>query len=123
MLNLQELGSAEIDIQSSELSDFWKAKLIDLFSQYEGIFSRNKIDCGEARQVVHRIRLTNERPFRLPFRRVPPSNDQKLKQTLDAMEEKGIIQLKSNSEWASLQVLVWKTLRELQIYTDFRRVN
>lgn len=55
MLKLQELGLAEIDVQSCEVSDFWKVKLVDLVSQYEGIFSRDKLECGEAKQVVHRI--------------------------------------------------------------------
>lgn len=122
MLKLQELGLAEIDVQSCDVSDVWKAKLVDLISQYEGIFSRDKLDCGEAKDIVHRIRLKDEQPFRLPCRRVPPSDYQKLKQTLDAMEEKGIIR-KSNSEWASPLVLVWKPSGELRICTDFRWLN
>lgn len=54
--------------------------------------------------------------------RVPPSQYQKLKQTLDEMEEKGIIS-KSSSEWASPLVLVWKPSGELRICTDFRWMN
>lgn len=122
MSKLRGLGLTEIDVQSCEVSESWKAKLVDLVSQYEGIFSRDKLDCGEATQVVHRIRLKDERPFRLPCRRVPPSDYQKLKQTLDAMEDKGIIR-KSNSEWASPLVLVWKPSGELRICTDFRWLN
>lgn len=119
---LRELGLTEIDIESCEVSDYWKGELTDLIVQYESTFSRDKLDCGEVKNTVHRIRLKDEKPFRLPYRRVPPTHYQKLRQTLDEMEERGIIQ-KSNSEWASPLVLVWKPSGELRICTDFRWLN
>lgn len=57
------------------------------------------------RDIVHRIRLKDEKSFKLPYRRDPPSQYQKLEQTLDEMEEKGISS-ESSSEWASPLVLV-----------------
>lgn len=119
---LEELGLKEVDIESCEVSDMWKGKLVDLIAQYEGIFSRDRLDCGEAKNVIHRIRLKDEKPFRLPYRRVSPSDYQKLRQTLEEMEERGIIR-KSSSEWASPLVLVWKPSGELRICTDFRWLN
>ncbi|KAK3521121.1 hypothetical protein QTP86_021290, partial [Hemibagrus guttatus] len=119
---LRELGLTQIDIDSSEVDDFWKRKLADLIMQYEGIFSRDKLDCGEVKNIVHRIHLKDEKPFRLPYRRVPPAHYHKLRQTLDEMEARGIIR-KSNSEWASPLVLVWKPSGELRICTDFRWLN
>ncbi|CAM4516070.1 unnamed protein product [Leuciscus chuanchicus] len=119
---LRELGLTEIDIESCEVSDYWKGELTDLIVQYESTFSRDKLDCGEVKNTVHRIRLKDEKPFRLPYRRVPPTHYQKLRQTLDEMEERGIIQ-KSNSEWASPLVFVWKPSGELRICTDFRWLN
>ncbi|KAL1268832.1 hypothetical protein QQF64_034195 [Cirrhinus molitorella] len=56
--------------------------------------------CGEAKGFCHRIRLTDDRPFRLPYRRLSPAHYHKLKQTLDEMEQKEIIR-KSSSEFAS----------------------
>ncbi|KAJ8001345.1 hypothetical protein DPEC_G00168570 [Dallia pectoralis] len=79
---LGELGLTEIDIESCEVGDYWKEELTDLIVQYESTFSRDKLDCGEVKNTVHRIRLKDEKPFRLPYRRVPPTHYQKLRQTL-----------------------------------------
>lgn len=120
--SLKKLDLEDLDIATCEVSDHWKQRLVDLVSRYEQIFSRGKLDCGEAARFVHRIRLTDDRPFRLPYRRVPPAHYHKLKQVLDEMEEKGIIS-KSTSEWASPLVLVWKPSGDLRICTDFRWLN
>ncbi len=104
---LNDLGLRDLDLTACEVSSTWKIKLLHLVKKYESIFSRNKMDCGEAKDFVHRIRLVDEKPFRLPYRCVPPSHYEKLRVALDEMEEKGIIR-KSNSEYASPLVLVWK---------------
>lgn len=79
---LHDLGQDQIDIQSCGVSEEWKDRLDNLVVKYESIFSRDRFDCGEVNDVVHRIRLKDEKPFRLPYRRLPPSQYQKLKQTL-----------------------------------------
>lgn len=75
---LRDLGVQDIDIDSSHLSPFWKAKLADLLDKYESIFSCHSLDCGKAKDFVHRIRLSDSRPFRLPYRRLSPSHYEKL---------------------------------------------
>ena len=37
------------------------------------VFSRDKMDCGEATDFVHKIHLVDERPLCLPYRRVAPT--------------------------------------------------
>ncbi|KAG1937112.1 interleukin-1 receptor accessory protein-like 1-A [Pimephales promelas] len=64
----------------------------------------------------------NDRPFRLPYRRVPPAQYQKLRSVLSEMEEQEIIR-KSNSEWASPLVLVWKKNGDLRVCVDYRWLN
>ncbi|KAL2089297.1 hypothetical protein ACEWY4_013985 [Coilia grayii] len=90
--------------------------------RYEDVFSRHHLDCGEAKGFVNRIRLVDDRPFRLPYRCVPPAEYQKLRQVLNEMEEKEIIR-KSASEFASPLVLVWKKNSDLRVCTDFRWFN
>lgn len=119
---LISMGLTNVDIDSCEVSDGCKSKMANLVLQYQDIFSRHHLDCGKAKGFVHRIRLSDNRPFRLPFRRVPPSQYQKLRQVLTEMEEKEIIR-KSNSEYASPLVLVWKKNGDLRICTDFRWLN
>ena len=119
---LVRVGLGDLDLGSCDVSADWRGKLTDLVLKYEDVFSRHNLDCGEAKEFVHRIRLTDERPFRLPYRRVPPAEYQKLRQVLTEMEEKEIIR-KSASEFASPLVLVWKKNGDLRVCTDFRWLN
>ncbi|CAI5682637.1 unnamed protein product [Oreochromis niloticus] len=119
---LKDAGLADIDIEGCEVSDGWKRKLVELVLTYQDVFSRDKLDCGEVKDFVHRIHLTDDHPFRLPYRRVPPAHYHKLREVLSDMEIKGIIS-KSTSEYASPLVMVWKKSGDLRICTDFRWLN
>lgn len=119
---LGDVGLADIDIDSCSTDMVSKERLVQLLEKYNDVFSKHSLDCGEAKGFVHRIRLMDERPFRLPYRRVPPAHYQKLRQVLSEMEEQGIIR-KSVSEYASPLVLVWKKDGSLRICTDFRWLN
>lgn len=120
--SLLKLALGDIEINWSQISDDCKSKLTKLLADYQDIFSKHQLDCGEARGYVHRIQLTDERPFRLPYRQVPPAHYEKLRQVLTDMEERGIIR-KSSSEYASPLVMVWKKDGGLRICTDFRWLN
>ncbi|XP_026092444.1 uncharacterized protein LOC113065403 [Carassius auratus] len=119
---LTKLGLAGIDLSSCHLSSDWKKKLVDLIEKYECIFSKHRLDCGKVEGYVHRIRLSDDRPFRLPYRRLPPNQYDKLRQALDEMEERDIIK-RSSSEYASPLVIVWKRNGDLRLCTDFRWLN
>lgn len=120
--SLHKLGLGDLDIESCEVSHYWKSQLVQLIMRHEDVFSKHKLDCGEAKEFVHRIRLSDDRPFRLPYRRVPPAQYQKLRSILSEMEEQDIIR-KSNSEWASPLVLVWKKNGDLRVCVDYRWLN
>ncbi|KAL2104330.1 hypothetical protein ACEWY4_001198 [Coilia grayii] len=120
--SLDACGLVDVDIDACEVSDECKSRLAELLSRYRDVFSKDKLDCGEAREFVHRIHLTDDRPFRLPYRRIPPAHYHKLREVLSEMEEKGIIR-KSISEYASPLVMVWKRNGDLRICTDFRWLN
>lgn len=119
---LLELGQGNINIGSCQVSEACKSRLTQLLTEYQDMFSKHQLDCGEVEGYTHRIRLTDDRAFRLPYRRVPPAHYQKLRQVLTDMEEKGIIR-KSSSEYASPMVMVWKKDGRLRICTDFRWLN
>lgn len=119
---LETVGLVDLDIHSVSVSHVTKEKLVELLERYNDVFSKHALDCGEVKGFVHRIRLMDERPFRLPYRRVPPAHYQKLRQVLSQMEEQGIIR-KSVSEYASPLVLVWKKDGSLRLCTDFRWLN
>lgn len=119
---LRKHGLSDLDLDSCEVSDHCKRGMCELTLKYSDIFSKHSLDCGEVKDFVHKSYLVDERPFKLPYRRVPPAHYQKLRVTLNEMEEKGIIR-KSTSEFASLLVLVWKRNGDLRICTDFCWLN
>lgn len=119
---LRDLGLNDLDLSPCEVSLEWKNKLLSIITAHESIFSRNKMDCGLAKDFVHRIRLVDDKPFRLPYRRIPPSHYEKLRTALNDMEESGIIR-KTNSEYASPLVIVWKKNGDPRICNDFRWLN
>ncbi|KAL1252257.1 hypothetical protein QQF64_020053 [Cirrhinus molitorella] len=119
---LANVGLKGIDINSCQVSHSTKKGLVQLLVSYNDIFSKHALDCGEAKGFSHRIHLVDERPFHLPYRRVPPAHYQKLRQALTEMEDQGIIR-KSTSEFASPLVMVWKKDGSLRNCTDFRWLN
>ncbi len=119
---LKDCCLKDVDIDGCEVSAMWRRKLAALIVSYHDVFSKDKLDCGEAKDFVHRIHLYDERPFHLPYRRTPPAHYQKLREVLSEMEEKGIIS-KSVSEYASPLVMVWKKDGNLRVCTDFRWLN
>lgn len=120
--SLKHLGLSELDVDACEVSPYWKGQLVQLIHKYESVFSKDKLDCGKAKDFSHRIHLSDDRPFRLPYRRVPPAHYQKLREVLTDMEEREIIR-KSCSEWASPVVMVWKKSGDLRICVDYRWLN
>ncbi|KAI5625025.1 hypothetical protein C0J50_15416 [Silurus asotus] len=119
---LKDCGLTDIDTEGCEVSEVWKRKLADLVASYNDVFSKDRLNCGEAKDFVHRIHLFDEHPFRLPYRRIPPVHYQRLREVLSEMEEKGIIS-KSTSEYASPLVMVWKKNGNLRVCTDFHWLN
>lgn len=119
---LRDLGLADIDVDSCDVSASCRETLVDLLVQYQSIFSKDKLDCGKATGCLHRIRLSDEKPFRMPYRRIPPNQYEKLRLALDEMEEREIIR-KSSSDYASPLVLVWKKSGDLRLCNDFRWIN
>ncbi len=119
---LQNLGLSDLDIESCEVTPYWKDQLLQLIQRHQDVFSKHKLDCGTAKEFVHRINLSDNRPFRLPYRHVPPAQYQKLRKVLSEMEEQEIIR-KSCSEWASPLVLVWKKSGDLRVCVDYRWLN
>lgn len=82
---LRQVGLADIDIVQCHADQSVKERLVELLEKYSELFSKHTPDCGEAKGT-HRIRLTDERPFRLPNQWVPPDHHQKLWQVLSEME-------------------------------------
>ncbi|KAJ8375590.1 hypothetical protein SKAU_G00061700 [Synaphobranchus kaupii] len=49
---LHSLGLGDISVEDCQVSSHWKNQLVDLIKEYECIFSRHHLDCGEARHII-----------------------------------------------------------------------
>lgn len=65
---LQKSGLGDVDVDHCEVSPSTKLQLVTLLEKYQDVFSKHHLDCGEAKGFVHKIRLTDDRPFRLMYR-------------------------------------------------------
>ena len=97
-------------------------KLRELFVRYEGLFLKEGDMLGHTTTLRHRIMTMDDVPVRQPFRRIPPQQWREVKDHLDDLLAKGIIE-ESNSSYASPIVVVKKKTGDIRMCVDFRRLN
>jgi hypothetical protein len=90
--------------------------------KWRTVFSVNDQDIGHTHLLKHRIELSDEKPFKIRHRRIPPLMYDEVKKHLRQMLETGIIR-PSCSPWASPVVLVRKKDGTLRFCLDFRELN
>ncbi len=71
---------------------------------------------------THDIKLTDETPFKEPYRRIPPSLYDEVRTHLQEMLDLRAI-IPSKSPWTSPVVLVWKKDGSLSFCIDLRKLN
>ena len=103
-------------MQSDQVQDVWK-----IIGRYADVFSQHDMDLGHAKSVTHRIRLTDDTPFKERPRRIPPNMIEDVRKHLQEMADSlGVIR-RSNSPYASNIVLVKKKDGSLRFCIDLRR--
>ena len=70
-----------------------KGTFQDLICQWKAVFSTGPTDLGYTRSVVHEINLTDAKPYREPYRRIPPSMFHEVREHLREMLEIGAIRV------------------------------
>ena len=93
-----------------------------LLSEYQDIFSKHDDDLGLTSLAEHRIDLTDSKPIKQPFRRVPLAFVNEEKQAIDKLLKQGVIR-PSSSPWASPLCLVRKKDGSVRPCVDYRRLN
>ncbi|KAI8512048.1 hypothetical protein Bbelb_111480 [Branchiostoma belcheri] len=112
----------DVDVDVDTLTDEQKTKLRDLLLKHKDTFSADKHDFGHTNAVTHRIFTGDAPPSREPYRRIPPTMYKEVKDHIQVMLDKGVIQ-HSCSPWAAPVVLVRKTDGGLRFCVDYRRLN
>ncbi len=97
-------------------------KLLNIFKNYQNVFSQHDDDIGYTDLVEHRIDTVDSLPIKRPDRRVPPQLIKEVKSILQDWLKAGIIR-ESSSPYASQMVLVRKKTGEIRICIDYRGLN
>ncbi len=68
-----EVNQLLSDIDIGDVSEDQRAVLHDLLERHKSVFSRYQYDVCLCRGVSHSIRTECDKPVKLPYRRIPPS--------------------------------------------------
>ena len=110
----------KIDMQNLTMSEL--DQVHDMLDSWRHVFSSSPLDIGETDAVSHTIELEDERPFKQPYRRIPPGMYDEVRQHVKEMLDIGVIR-ESNSPYSSNVVLVRKHDGSLRFCIDYRMLN
>uniref|UniRef100_A0A672IWZ8 ribonuclease H n=1 Tax=Salarias fasciatus TaxID=181472 RepID=A0A672IWZ8_SALFA len=111
-----------INFGDTPLSEQWKNRLRQKIAQKSHVFSLHEWDMGLAKDVEHRIRLSDPRPFRERSRRLAPADIEDVRKHLQELLQAGII-TDSRSPYASPIVVVRKKNGAIRMCIDYRLLN
>ena len=112
--------SDQIDGENLSSEQYTKAER--LLNNWSDIFSTGLTDLGKTDLVKHKINLTDNTPFKEPYRRIPPLIYEEVRVHLKEMLEADAIR-PSESSFSSNVVLVRKKDGSLRFCIDFRKLN
>ena len=119
----QVVASCSVDLSAAAVEDEnQRALLKELLDKNACVFSQTPLDYGHTTTIQHEIPLVDSRPFRLPYRKIAPSQWQDVRQLLTEMEATGVIR-PSKSPYASPVVVVTKKDGSLRLCIDYRKLN
>lgn len=105
------------------LSDKHRQDILEMLNRNIDAISLHEFDLGLARGYKHTIKLEHgARPFRIPYRRIPPCMWEEVRDHIQKMLASGVIE-PSTSSFASPIVLVRKKDNSLRFCVDYRRLN
>ena len=75
----------EIDLEENNLSETHKLELRLFLSKWRHLFSSGITDLGNCDLVKHKTNLSDNVPFKEPYRRMPPALFQEIREHLTEM--------------------------------------
>ncbi|MCW4346603.1 MAG: pol polyprotein, partial [Candidatus Thiodiazotropha endolucinida] len=112
----------QVNIEESCITQDQKDTAKQFLQQWQHIFSRGPLDLGHTKTVKHEIHLDSEQPFKEPYRHIPPSLIQEVREHLREMLQIGAIR-ESSSPFSSNIVVVRKKDGSLRLCVDYRKLN
>ncbi|MCG8034843.1 MAG: DDE-type integrase/transposase/recombinase, partial [Candidatus Thiodiazotropha taylori] len=112
----------DIDLDDSCLTAEEKKETKQFLQRWRHIFSSGPLDLGHTQTVKHEIHLENDQPFKEPYRHIPPSLIQEVREHLREMLQIGAIR-ESSSPFSSNVVIVRKKDGSIRFCIDYRKLN
>ena len=110
------------DMLPDGLPDDQRRALLQLLAKNSDVFAWTDLDLGYTEAVKHRIPVTSEVPIAQPYRRIPPSQFEDVRQHIQELANKGVIR-PSSSPYASPIVIVRKKDGSIRLCVDYRKLN
>ena len=107
---------------STHLTGAEQEELGSLLKEFKDVFAEDEDDLGCTPSAVHRIHLEDNKPVRVPYRRIPPAYIQEVRDHLQKLLQQGVIR-ESQSPYSSAVVLVRKKSGALRLCVDYRLLN
>ena len=114
--------SIPVDLSDIECSIKEKDQLSKLLQNHAHLFVDDDDDLGYTDRVKHQIHTVNDVPVNQPYRRIPPSEYQSVKNHIQKLLDKQIIR-ESYSPYASPIVVVKKKDGSMRLCVDYRKLN
>ena len=114
--------SNKLDLEESCLTEEQKREAKEFLKHWQHIFTSGPLDLGHTKTVKHEIHLENEQPFKEPYRHIPPSLIQEVREHLREMLQIGAIR-ESSSPFSSNVVIVRKKDGSIRFCIDYRKLN
>ena len=99
-----------------------RQKVAILLGEYHDVFSSSDNDLGKTSLAEHRIETGDNKPVKVPPRRVPIHKRGEVEDTVKRLSDQGLIE-PSTSPWSSALVLVKKKDGSLRCCVDYRLLN
>ena len=112
----------EIDIEENSLSEEQKLELRQFFNKYRHLLSPGITGLGNCDLVKHYINVSDNVPFKKPYRHVPPALFQEIREHLTDMLQTVTIK-HSQNPYSSYIVIVQKKNVSTRFCVDFRKLN
>ena len=121
-LELRDKNPELPDLSTLQYDKSQKDKIEKLLQHHKEVFVSEGSPLGCTDTVRHHIRTTDDVPISQPYRRIPPQLFEEVRNHLNDLLKKGVIQ-ESESAYAAPTVLVRKKTGELRICNDYRKLN